>query len=88
MVSSSHVRCDGPRKCLPAFRRLTTVVLIWISLLAVALPASACSRATFNCCPIDGSAACGLGETGIIHPEAVAVRGGAPRRERSPLPIA
>jgi hypothetical protein len=72
VVSSSYVRCDGPREWLPVFRRLTTVALIWISLLAVALPAFACSRATCNCCPIEGSTAGGLGETGIIHPEAAA----------------
>ncbi len=55
-------------------RRFITVVLIWISLLAVALPAFACSRAALNCncCPEDGSAACSPGETGIIHPEAAA----------------
>jgi hypothetical protein len=55
-------------------RRFTTVVLIWIGLLAVALPAFGCSPAVLNCdcCPADGSAACSPGEMGIIHPEAAA----------------
>jgi len=48
--------------------------VIWINLLAVALPAFACARAALNCncCPADGSAACNPGETGIIHPEVAA----------------
>jgi hypothetical protein len=59
---------------LPVSRRFTTVVLICISLLAVALPAFACSRAALNCncCPADGSAVCNPGKTETIRTDAAA----------------
>lgn len=58
----------------PVLRRLTTAVVIWVSLLGVAIPAFGCSliASKGDCCPAGASLPCPSGEGFTQPPDAMA----------------